>query len=520
MNQIALRIICFILLIIGVFIFTGCGIIIINDIDKSSAPRDTGTDTQETKPPEDSGFSDGSSPGVQSNGNLKDGEGTVTNEELARSYLDSVYTNSRKTLNNIYFVITTTDSETISPKVSGDTKASSVSRARIERNRQIREIFKVNIVTKVSGINDIFRDLKNNVLADTYYTDILAVPQENLGAFYADGLLMNLKNLPYIELDSPYFNQSSIDASSGGFGVYGLSGDGVFNQNLMTGIYINKDLIRAAGLDLPYGLVYDGTWTWDKLYEISSSVSGSLNDEIYPVTSMIADDVMRDLIFTSSGNKYMKSGVMSVPSVGFTPASAAGVVDLIRLYLNDGKKFGGGLGAGDSNADVLAAFTEGNSLYMIGKLYVMSWMANMKTDWGVVPLPKFSEEQESYQTLTDSSSLMLAVPVNNNNVDAASVVIQGINAGSYGWITEKYITYHMNYILRDNDSINMIDIIMKSQVFDFAFGLGSAYSSVRNGTVSVIERAAGAGGSDIERLLPNYSESIIKTMTAAFPLSN
>lgn len=518
MKRTGLRIFCLILSITALWTFTSCNVIIINEMDETTEV--TESDTQNnyttdtvTSDTDNSGHAQNTETKAETSTTYDTTEQERSNDVLAKEYLIAVYKNSRQKFNDITFMITTTDAETIAPDVSS---GSEIAIARAERNQLVEKRFGVSLVTKVSDVDTIYWETRDSILADTYYTDILAVPQSVLGTFYAAGLLMNIRTLPYITLNSPYFNQSSIDAASGGFGVYGVSGDAVFNPNRMTGIYLNKDLIREAGIELPYKFVYDGTWTWDKLFSISAAVTDSLNSDerqIYSTTSMLKDDITANLIYESTGNKYMNSKVMTIPSVGFSPSSVSRIVDILKTYLKDLNKF-----KWDTETQALAAFTGGDSVYMIARLYVMSWMANLKTDWGIVPLPKFSESQASYQTLADSSTLMFAVPLNNNNVDAASVVLQGLNAASYGHITDKFINHHMNYIMRDNDSINMIEMIMKTQVFDFALMFGNSYESVKDGTVSAVLRAA--KGESMENLFALYSGQIRDEMTSAFQMSN
>lgn len=504
-----LRIFCLILSTTVIWSCTGCGIIIINDMTETSEVTDS--DTVETQTPSDTGDSKTDIPDDENHETTdSETEENLPNDILARKYLLSV---QRKKFNNITFIITTTDTETIAPQ----TITSDMSEARIERNQQIEKRFEVELVTRNADINTIYESTKNAVLSDTYYTDLLAIPQYNLGVFYASGLLMNIKNLPYISLTSPYFNQSSVDAASGGFGVYGVSGEAVFNPNRMAGIYMNKNLIREAEIELPYQSVYDGTWTWETLYSISSQVTSSLNSDtgtenIHSITSMLNDETTSNLIFSSSGEKYMSSKAMSIPSVGFSAESVSKQIDTITIYLNDGNRY-----SGDEQSS-LAQFNNGNSVFMIARMYVMSWMTNSKTDWGVLPLPKKSEEQQGYNTLADSNALMFSVPSNSNNVDAASVILQAMNAASYKQITDKFITYYMNSVVRDNDTVNMLEIIMDTQVFDFALMFGNAYSSVKDGTVSAVYRAAnGESISDIYNA--NYS-SVTEAMKKAFPMSN
>jgi len=507
MNRIRLKIFFLALSIISVNILTGCNIITLNDMD----------DTTQIPVSHDSqtGIGDvdfGDDPFLYETADGKNGqtETAVSSATLARRHFMTVY---RKKFDSVTFLISTTNAETIQP----ESITSDVSQARVERNSQIENRYGIKLVTRLTTAQSIHQDSKIAVNSGAYYTDLLALPQSVIGSFYADGLLMNIRNLPYINLESDYFDQSSIKACSGGFGVYGLSGEAVFNPNNMTGVYVNKDLLRQAGLDLPYDSVYDGSWTWDKFFSLSAALASSANSDetVYSYSSMLADDALENLIYASSGLKYASSDVMTIPQIAFTPDSSLllSTVETIKSFLNNTNR----LTADDAQAS-LSEFNSGNSLYLIDKLYVMSWMANSATDWGIVPMPKVSESQDGYKTLADRDSLIFSVLSTNPDAEATSIVLQAMNAASYRHMTDAYIEDHMTNILRDGDSVNMVDLITRSQTFDSAFIFGAAYTSLADGTIGLISRAV--RGESIANLYQSHADSIAYTMSYAFPTTH
>jgi hypothetical protein len=507
MNRMRLKIFFLALTLISVHVLTGCNIITLNDIEDTTENSDT-----PDSPPI---FGDVTIGEDDMSDDIPVGEGvpgevTVSSETLARRFFMSVY---RKKFDDITFLISTTNAETIQP----ETITSDVSQARVERNSQIQNRYGIKLITRLSSAQNIYEETKIAVNSGKYYTDLLALPQSVTGALYADGLLLNLKTLPYINLESEYFDQSSIKACSGGFGVYGLSGEALFNPNNMTGMYINKDMLRNAGLDLPYASVYDGTWTWDKTFALSAASTANVDGEpqTYSYASMLAEDTIENLIYASSGLHYAQSDVMAVPEIAFTPTDKQliSTVEAIKSYLNDARRL-----ITDDPQTALSAFNSGNSLYLIDKLYVMSWMANSSTDWGIVPMPKISESQDGYKTLADRNSLIFSVPRNNVDAEATSIVLQAMNAASYRHMTDAYIDDHMTNILRDGDSVNMLDLITRSQTFDSAFVFGSAYQTLSDGTIGLISRAA--RGESLDALYQSHADAIKQTMTSVFPMSH
>jgi hypothetical protein len=49
-------------------------------------------------------------------------------------------------------------------------------------------------------------ETKQAVESGTYYTDLMMIPLYMTGQFRIDGVLANLRSLPFLDLNAPYFN--------------------------------------------------------------------------------------------------------------------------------------------------------------------------------------------------------------------------------------------------------------------------------------------------------------------------
>ena len=154
---------------------------------------------------------------------------------------------------------------------------------------------------------------------------------------------------------------------------------------------------------------------------------------------------------------------------------------------------------------------------MIDRLYLMSWMPNSTQNWGILPLPKLTESQESYITLAAPETLFFAMQKNTVDSAKASVVMSALNAASYGVLSEAYTHYAMNHLLRDNDSANMLAIISASRSFDFALAFsGTTVSLAEATTTGLMELARGLSATS---LLARASAAN-KRLASRFPASD
>ncbi len=390
-----------------------------------------------------------------------------TNEKLASRYLSSI---QRKTFDGTPFFITTTNLELLMPPAAD----SEMNIKRLQRNQTVEDKFDISFIMSKSDISTILTEAINAYNSDSYYTDLLAIPINSVGMFAAQGILMNLNSLPYLDLSKPYFNYESISAASGGYETYAVTGEALFNPNDLYGLYFNKTLLRNTGIELPYQLVYDKKWTWDKFFEICSTVSGIDGDSpVYSYASSLTDERLIDSAYASMGEKYFISGTDRIPKIAFTENSSAKIIELIQNLIYDENRF-----VTDGENNPVSIFNTGKSVFLFDRLYVMEWIANSATNWGILPVPMENEYQGAYKNISADETLAFAVLGNNTSVEMVSLVMQGMMAASYGHITDVYMTEHMNNTVRDNDSLNMLEIIMNSAAYDFGTIFSSAYNEI------------------------------------------
>ena len=114
-------------------------------------------------------------------------------------------------------------------------------------------------------------------------------------------------------------------------------------------------------------------------------------------------------------------------------------------------------------------FSEDRALMMWIRMRVVETLRNMVTDFGIIPIPKFDEQQESfYHTVNRYTGAAVAVP-NTSAFDpqTAGVIIEAMSAESrYSLLPAYYETNLGTKIARDPESTLMLDIIMQNRVYD------------------------------------------------------
>ena len=304
---------------------TSCGFIIVNDMSPAEESGDTsGGPSAETE--------------------------AYTAEEFTRYIPVDNYAVSRRYLGELperdyggsVFFITTPSADYIDP----DNTASVVNRLVSERNEDVEEQFGVTLITSVTDVSTMQSELAQAVASDSYYTDLLMVPVYMVGNFRAADTLINMRTLPFFDIEQPYFNKDSSDMTSGGYSTYGVAGPASIAPSSFAALFMNKTILEEAGTD-PYA-IYDtvaaGTWTWDIAMQYSEAVK-TLNGErtesglpgYYTITAQNTAERLPDLVFKSAGNDYVTTGRRSVPALGYTARSVQSTIS--RTFTTTGMRF-------------------------------------------------------------------------------------------------------------------------------------------------------------------------------------
>ena len=127
----------------------------------------------------------------------------------------------------------------------------------------------------------------------------------------------------------------------------------------------------------------------------------------------------------------------------------------------------------------LVNFSEDNSMFLFGFLYNAEGLRDMKSDFGIIPYPKFDEEQENYYSITHDIMRIMFLPRNCKKPKTVCAALEEL--AFIGWndnLPTYYNTILMNKYSRDELTGQMIDLIRDGCTADIAFIYNDAFNSV------------------------------------------
>lgn len=361
---------------------------------------------------------------------------------------------------------------------TGDTLNDAIFR----RNSAVMEKYNVNFDIIVTG--DISGKVKRSVAADDNAYDFFFEGISANVVLSSQGYLLPLDDLDAVDLEKPYWCQKIMkNLSFGGnhyLGVSDLTEQAYFSAGV---IYFNKVLANEYDLESPYDFVRNGTWTIDRMLSLCKSVSSDLDgDGSYTEKDQYGltyNNFAWQIMFYGSGLNIIENG----PDGLYFNGTDERIVNTLQklmpisgdntvcLYSENYGHLGG-----NYRINVCQnAFYEGRALFWLEAMYGVPTLRSMELDFGLLPVPKYSEEQEDYSSFIHTThGTAIAVPATLKNTALVGSVIEDLTYLSSGETRDAFIERTIKGKLsRDSESAESVDIIISNICTDYALLLNN-----------------------------------------------
>jgi len=345
------------------------------------------------------------------------------------------------------------------------------------RNRRIEERFNVKIAEPLTlDFNGISQRVKKMVNAGDDEYDLVIGQMETEGADAAAGYFRNWYDIPYLDFNMPWYPKSIVENAATVNGkMFNMVSDLCISYAEQTwSIIYDKVVAENYGINGLYDTVRQGEWTIDKLSELTKDVYTDVNgdgkadpEDYYGYTTALNGCLILGY-FYGFNQTLVKIENNEVNMILNNEKSASICEKLYSLYYESQGTY---CPTDSSNAGMYDVFVKGNTLFCPIQLqYLYSQLRDYEHDFGVLPFPKWDSAQEEYYSICDAGSNVLSVPVTATKTEMIGALVEALSAESYKTVLPVYYDIALNTkSARDEESVEMMDIILGNRVIDFAY---------------------------------------------------
>lgn len=395
--------------------------------------------------------------------------------------------------------------------------ASLVDQAVYARNERVEELYNVIIETyPVAGSweeKDTFAQMLSQSVAvgdDAY--QIAATHTAYNASLSLQEQYYDLRAIESIDLSAPWWSQSFNDNCTVHGKLFITTGDLALTMwEGLYAIFFNREMAEDYGVGNLYQMVRDDEWTIETLTEITGGLyTDDGNQSPGPEDTyglLINRHSMRAFITTchlplcerdDNGDYHLVH--MDADHIDKVVTVYDALYNLV--YENDGT-YDSQLTDG-VYTEMQDMFTGGRSLFMMGTLENAPVLRTSDMLFGILPFPKYDEEQEDYYAHTYDGLSSFGIPASAKNPEMCGRILDALSAENKTSVIPAYNEIVLDSrVARDEDSKAMLGIIRDNLYFDFGF----VYSDPMKSDSAVKSGPFARFGDELRLQTPSYTSA-------------
>ncbi len=409
-------------------------------------------------------------------------------------------------------------------KITGDALNDAV----FERNTAVEERLHITIKSIADDEYDptlIVKKVASTVKAGTHEYDILscacyATLGETLNGTFAD-----LRQSPYADWEKPWWSQGFNEVVEYQGAQYAVTGSMLLSFYRFVFVTVfNKDMFDDHRVSYLYEDVKAGTWTLDRQIELVplfhiDAVNQGVQDEEGDIFGLVTNDCISvDPYWSACDVDILAKNALGEYELLFDASKLHAVADkVLKLYYDTGHAVYDykAVGMDNEQNDIREMFAANGAAMATVRLLELesAVIRNMKSSYGVVPMPKFDEMQEDYATFLHDQFTVLSVPtsIEEERFDEIMVVLEAMGSASHYTIRPAYYEAMLRTkIAQDPESAEMLDDIISNIYIDAGIIYANALTSFQAAFRSIMS-------SGVNTVISDYRPIVAQTEQRKLP---
>ncbi len=320
---------------------------------------------------------------------------------------------------------------------------------------------------------------------DTY--DLIAGYQSYVLPTIPNGWYLDWRSeIPNMDFDAPFWDNGITDSATINGKSFAITGDlAITYMKHMSAMTFNKKMVEAVTNDNLYQVVFDGKWTFEYMKQLAAKgsqdtdgngmdkASGLDTADIFGFASDwdVAIDCFKDafecptVVKSVSGNFILNVGSEKMIDI----------VEALQEFYKEDYAFA------YKGIDPRKLFQRDKAMLAIMRFEMIEELRlqNYAGEYGIIPYPKWDEEQREYYSGVVDGVTMFFVPKTVPDTEFVGTVTMAMAQINYESVIPEYYTLVLKgRVAQDEESYRMLDLIRESATEDFGQMFSSSLSSV------------------------------------------
>ena len=364
-------------------------------------------------------------------------------------------------------------------------KGTVLQEAAFKRNLVMSEIHGVNVNIKNVSLDT----LSVTALVGQHVADVAIYGTQQLFNYVTKGLYADVLEFNGLNLSAPYWDQNIQEQFMIGDALYVIEGDFSFVDQIRTGVFLyNADVYNARGYDTtygsPYALVDSGAWTFDLMFEMADGMyvdenRNGIEDE-NDTYGILCGTGLVWAFFGGSGMKLMASKhgeielLISDPTYWENAYSA--IEKIVGKCIQNDDVANPKLWNHDNIwAAASTAFESGRVLYRYTALSAALRLTNSDCTFGLLPVPKFTQDQEQYHTIVSPAgslhgTMLSSIPDGEVAAEIFDAICYYSRYGGAASLYDAYFeTFRLNKFCGTPNDLRMLELLFSTTFYDLDY---------------------------------------------------
>jgi hypothetical protein len=399
-----------------------------------------------------------------------------------------------------------------------------------KRNVYVEDTYGVKIVPIMKSYSDWGdgkvgqREIRKMTNAGDYAYDAALVSSYSACPLAIEGMLVDLNTMDPLDLSKPWWDaKANIDLSIKGKMFYTAGDISLLGSNATHAILFNKQLLGDYGMENPYQLIKEGKWTFDRMIEMASQVSHDLNgdgkydfDDRYG--ALIWDNSLMAIV-NAVGEQCARIDSNGEIRLTFNSEMTTAIFNKFTDFVFDKTKALGYQREDWAGERANKMFESNQALFYFRMIEEVSYLRNMEVDFGILPYPKYDENQKNYYNTVDVwHTGFICAPELQEDASRTGTILEALAAESKYTVKPAYYDRTLKgKHARDDESQEMLDIIFSTRNYDVGWiyyigdyveNLLNLFRSYNKNFMSMYEKAEQSAQRQIDQINEEFGKVV------------